>query len=82
MVIIRLHGYLHFSLMLQWICGHTKRDHIRNDDIRERLGWHQSRSLCKCFGHIQWRSLEAPVRSGVISRIGDGKRGRGRPNLT
>jgi hypothetical protein len=25
---------------------------------------------------------EAPVRSGVISRTGNGKRGRGRPNLT
>jgi hypothetical protein len=24
--------------MLHWICGHTKRDHVRNDDIRERLG--------------------------------------------
>jgi hypothetical protein len=36
----------------------------------------------KCFGHIQWRSPEALVRSGVISRTGDGKRGRGRPSLT
>jgi hypothetical protein len=24
--------------MLQWICGHTRRDQVRNDDIRERLG--------------------------------------------
>jgi hypothetical protein len=24
--------------MLQWICGHTRRDRFRNDDIRERLG--------------------------------------------
>ena len=33
------------------------------------------------FGHIQLRLLKAPVRSGVISRTGNGKRGRGRPNL-
>jgi hypothetical protein len=24
--------------MLRWICGHTRRDRVRNDDIRERLG--------------------------------------------
>jgi hypothetical protein len=34
------------------------------------------------FGHIQWRPTEAPVRSRVIRRSGNKKRGRGRPNLT
>jgi hypothetical protein len=29
--------------MLRWICGNTRRDWVQNDDIRERLGWHQSR---------------------------------------
>ena len=24
--------------MLRWICGHTRRDRIRNDDIREMVG--------------------------------------------
>jgi hypothetical protein len=24
--------------MLRWICGHIRRDRVRNDDIRERLG--------------------------------------------
>jgi hypothetical protein len=24
--------------MLQWICDNTRRDRVRNDDIRERLG--------------------------------------------
>jgi hypothetical protein len=23
--------------ILRWICGHTRRDRVRNDDIRERL---------------------------------------------
>jgi hypothetical protein len=29
--------------MLRWIFGNTRRDRVRNDDIHERLGWHQSR---------------------------------------
>jgi hypothetical protein len=24
--------------MLRWICGNTRRDRVRTDDIRERLG--------------------------------------------
>ena len=24
--------------MLRWICGHTRIDRVRNDDIRDRLG--------------------------------------------
>ena len=24
--------------MLRWICGHTRRDRVRNDDICDRLG--------------------------------------------
>jgi hypothetical protein len=34
------------------------------------------------FGHIQRRLAEALVRSGVIRRSGNEKRGRERPNLT
>jgi hypothetical protein len=73
--------------MLRWICGSTRRDRVRNDDIHERLGVApveeklvQHRS--KWFEHIQQRPAETPVRSGVIRRSGNEKRGRGRPNLT
>jgi hypothetical protein len=24
--------------MLHWLCGHTRKDRIRNDDIRDKLG--------------------------------------------
>jgi hypothetical protein len=24
--------------MLRWICGHTRKDRIKNDDIRDKLG--------------------------------------------
>jgi hypothetical protein len=41
--------------------------------VQHRLKW---------FGHIQRRPAEAPVHSGVISRIDNERRGRGRSNLT
>jgi hypothetical protein len=67
--------------MLQWICGHTRRDRIRNDDIRERLGVAPVEEKLvqhrlRWFGHMQWRPAEAPIRNGVIKRTGNKKRGR------
>jgi hypothetical protein len=41
--------------------------------VQHRLRW---------FGHIQRRPAEAPVRSGVIRRSNNEKRGIRRPNLT
>jgi hypothetical protein len=46
--------------------------------IKENLVQHHLR----WFGHIQQRPAEAPVRSGIIRRIDNMRRGRGRPNLT
>jgi hypothetical protein len=45
--------------------------------VEEKLVQH----LLRWF-ELQRRPTKAPVHSGVISRIGNGKRGRGRPNLT
>jgi hypothetical protein len=67
--------------MLRWICGHTRRDRVRNDDIRERLGVAPVEKKLvqhrlKWFGHIQRRPAEAPIRNGVIRRIDNEKRQR------
>ena len=73
--------------MLRWICGHTRRDQVRNDDIRDRLGvapieeklvQHQLR----WFGYVQRKPPEAPVHSEILSQDSNMKRGRGRPKLT
>jgi hypothetical protein len=40
--------------------------------IQHRLRW---------FGHVQRRPPETPVRSGVLKRGDNVKRGRGRPRL-
>jgi hypothetical protein len=68
--------------MLRWICGNTRRDQIWNDDIRERPGVasveeNLVQHRLRWFGHIQRRSADAPVHSGVIRRSGNKKRDRG-----
>jgi hypothetical protein len=67
--------------MLRWICGHTRRDRIRNDDIRERLGVASVEEKLvqhrlRWFRHMQRRPVEAPIRNGVIRRTGNKKRQR------
>jgi hypothetical protein len=73
--------------MLCWICGHTRLDRMRNDDIHDRLGVAQikekrTQHRLRWFGHVHWRPLEASVHRGIIRRDNNVKRGRGRPNLT
>jgi hypothetical protein len=73
--------------MLRWICGHTRRDRVRNDDICERLGValveeKLMQHRLRWFGCIEWRPADSPIHNGVIRQIGNEKRGRGRPNLT
>ena len=46
--------------------------------IEEKLTQHRLR----WFGHVQRRSPEAPVRNGVLERVDNVKRGRGRSKLT
>ena len=58
--------------MLHWICVHTRRDRVRNDDIRDRLGVAPIEEKLvqhrlRWFGHVQRRPPEAPVRSGILS---------------
>jgi hypothetical protein len=57
--------------MLRWICGDTRRDRVRNDDIRERLGVAPVdeklvQHRLRWFGHMQRRPTEAPIRNVVI----------------
>jgi hypothetical protein len=65
--------------MLRWICGHTRRDRVQNDDIRERLGVtlieeKLVQHRLKWFRHIQRRPAEAPIRNGVIRRTDNKER--------
>jgi len=73
--------------MLRWFCGYTRRDRVRNEDIREKVGValieeKLTQHRLRWFGHVQRRLPEAPVRSGLLKRVDNVKRGRGRPKLT
>jgi hypothetical protein len=73
--------------MLRWACGHTRKDRIRNDVIRGRVGVAPIEEKLvqhrlRWFEHIQRRPSEAPVHIGRLRRADNVKRGRGRPNLT
>ena len=73
--------------MLCRICGHTRLDRVRNNDIRDRLGVAPIEEKLiqhwlRWFGHVQRRPPETPVHRGIIRRDNNVKRGRGRPNLT
>ena len=73
--------------MLRWMCGHTRKDRIRNEVIRERLGVAPIdeklvQHRLRWFGHIQRRPPEAPVNSGILKSMEETRRGRGRPKLT
>jgi hypothetical protein len=73
--------------MLRWICGYTRKDRIRNDDIRDKVGVAPIQEKLvqhhlRWFGHIQRRPPETSVRSGILSHLENTRRGRGRSRLT
>jgi len=73
--------------MLRWMCSHTRRDRVRNEDIRDRVGVAPIEEKLvqhrlRWFGHTQRRPPDAPVCSGVLKSVDNVKRGRDRPILT
>jgi hypothetical protein len=66
-------------IMLRWMCGHTRRDRVRNDDIRDRVGIaliaeKLVQHRLRWFAHIQCRSSDAPVHSVRLKRADNVKR--------
>ncbi|KAG2658315.1 hypothetical protein PVAP13_1KG247805 [Panicum virgatum] len=73
--------------MLQWFCGHTRRDRVRNKAIRDRVGVAPieeklTQHRLRWFEYVQRRTPEVPVRSGVLERVDNVKSGRCRSKLT
>ena len=71
--------------IIRWICGKTRRDKIRNEQIRKMIEVSPiektiRENRLRWFGHIQRRPINTPVRKSDAIHIN--ARGRGRPKLT
>ena len=69
--------------MCRWACGHTLRDHVRNDDTRKKLKVENITEMCRkarvrWFGHVKRRDQEYDGRK-TLEMVPPGRRKRGRP---
>ena len=72
--------------MLCWMCGNTRRDKVRNENIRTKIGVtsieeKMRENYLRWFSHVQ-RLTNAPIRRVERIRIGQLKRAQGRPKKT
>ncbi|KAK4359648.1 hypothetical protein RND71_021877 [Anisodus tanguticus] len=70
--------------ILRWMCGNTRRDKIRNDDIRGKVGVtsvedKMREARLRWFEQVKRRGTDAPVRKCERVVMDGFKRGRGRP---
>ena len=73
--------------MLRWMCGNTRRDKERNEDICIKIGVasieeKMRENRLRWFGHVRRRPTDAPVRRVERIKIGQVKRAQGRPKKT
>ena len=70
--------------MLRWICGNTKRDKVRNEDIHSKIGVapieeNMRENRLRWLGHMRRRPTDAPLRRVEGIKLGQVKRAQGRP---
>ena len=69
--------------MCRWACGHTLSDHVRNENIRERLKVESVTERCRkahlmWFGHVKGRDQDYVGRK-TLETLPPGRRDRGSP---
>ncbi|KAL3328216.1 hypothetical protein AABB24_035713 [Solanum stoloniferum] len=70
--------------MLRWMCGHTRSDRIRNEDIRDKVGQafvvdKMRKARLRWFRHVKRRCIDTLVRKCERLVIEGMRIGRGRP---
>ncbi|KAL6557565.1 hypothetical protein OROMI_017915 [Orobanche minor] len=73
--------------MLRWMCGHTKKDRLRNEMIREKvivasIEDKMMENRLRWFGHVRRRPVDTPVRRLEGWGTSNIVKGRGRPKRT
>ncbi|KAL6564528.1 hypothetical protein OROMI_015978 [Orobanche minor] len=73
--------------MLRWMCGHTKKDRLRNEVIREKVRVasiedKMMENRLRWFGHVRRRPVDTPVRRLESWGTSNIVKGRGRPKKT
>ncbi|KAJ7946136.1 Retrovirus-related Pol polyprotein LINE-1 [Quillaja saponaria] len=73
--------------MLRWMTGHTRKDRIRNEEIRRKvevapIEKKMRENRLRWFGHIQRRPMDTVVKQGDMVQVPGVRRGKGRPKLT
>ena len=68
--------------MLHWMSGNTRRDKVRNEDIRTKIGVafikdKMRENRLRWFGHVRRRPTDAPVRRVERIKLGQVKRAQG-----
>ena len=69
------------------MCGHTRKDRIRNEVIRNKLGVvpieeKMREAILRWFGHVRRRLIDVPVRRVDKMEQLVKKRGRDKPKKT
>lgn len=62
--------------MIRWICGHSRRDNVRNKVTSGKV----EMALMRWFKHVKRRGLDAPTRRYERIILRYATKGRGRPN--
>ncbi|PKA66968.1 ataxia telangiectasia mutated family protein [Apostasia shenzhenica] len=73
--------------MLRWMCGYTRKNRMGNEYIRKKVGValiedKLRESRLRWFGHLNHRSIEAPIRKIELLNFAHVQRRRGRPKRT
>jgi len=73
--------------MLRWMRGNTRRDKVRNEDIRTKTGVapieeKMRETRLRWFGHVRRRSTDASVRRVESIKLGQDTRAQVRPKKT
>ena len=65
--------------MLRWMCGNTRRDKVRNEDIRTKIGAasieeKMRKNRLRWFDHVRRKHTDVPVRRVKRIKFGQVKR--------